>query len=146
MAAAVIAVLFCGAGEQTNAQGSGKCDLTVRVFGFKNNRGNVHVGLWNRKGNWMNNSKIFQGKVRPISRLRSIVRFKNIPYGSYAIAVFHDENKNGKHDTNFIGIPREGYAFSNKAKVVFGPPGFEKAKFTINRPKMLLRIRIINVR
>ena len=37
--------------------------------------------------------------------------FKGLKDGVYAIAIIHDENTNGKLDTNFIGIPAEGVAF-----------------------------------
>ncbi len=34
-------------------------------------------------------------------------------------------------DRNFLGIPKEGYAFSNNVFGTFGPPKFEKAKFEV---------------
>jgi uncharacterized protein (DUF2141 family) len=55
--------------------------------------------------------------------------FADIPPGTYALAVIHDENMNGKLDTNLLGIPREGYGFSNNARVLLGPPSFSDASF-----------------
>jgi uncharacterized protein (DUF2141 family) len=55
--------------------------------------------------------------------------FEDIPPGTYAMAVIHDENMNGKLDTNRFGIPKEGYGFSNDAKGWFGPPSFSAASF-----------------
>jgi uncharacterized protein (DUF2141 family) len=49
--------------------------------------------------------------------------------GKYAIASYHDENGNGKLDTNALGIPEEGYGFSNDARGTFGPPKFSEAAF-----------------
>jgi uncharacterized protein (DUF2141 family) len=46
---------------------------------------------------------------------------------------FHDINTNGRLDKNFLGIPKEGYGFSEKATAFMNAPGFEKAKFTLNR-------------
>ena len=59
---------------------------------------------------------------------------ETIPFrmGMYGIAVFHDENKNGKMDKNFLGIPQEAYGFSNNMRVTFGPPKWEKSKFVVN--------------
>jgi uncharacterized protein (DUF2141 family) len=68
-----------------------------------------------------------EGSVRAV--------FKNIPAGEYAISVFHDANGNGKLDTNFIGMPKEGVGASNDAMGSFGPPSFEKAKFKWPRPE-----------
>jgi uncharacterized protein (DUF2141 family) len=45
------------------------------------------------------------------------------------LAAFHDENDNGKLDTNWIGIPKEGLASSNNAKGRMGPPKWRDASF-----------------
>jgi uncharacterized protein (DUF2141 family) len=55
--------------------------------------------------------------------------FLDIPPGTYALAVVHDENMNGKLDTNWLGIPTEGYGFSNDAKALLGAPSFDAASF-----------------
>lgn len=52
--------------------------------------------------------------------------------GEYAIRMFHDQNGNGKMDTNLVGIPKEPYGFSNSAKGSFGPPKWKAVKFTID--------------
>ena len=54
--------------------------------------------------------------------------------GTYAIGVYIDENENGKLDTNFFGIPKEQYGFSNNTKA-FGIPKFEAAAFAIDTYK-----------
>ena len=56
--------------------------------------------------------------------------FEDIPPGTYAMAVVHDENMNGKLDTNWIGLPTEGYGFSNDAQAVLSAPSFPEASFT----------------
>lgn len=58
--------------------------------------------------------------------------FEDIPPGTYAMAVIHDENMNGKLDTNSVGIPTEGYGFSNDARGVVGGPSFSAASFRYN--------------
>jgi uncharacterized protein (DUF2141 family) len=55
--------------------------------------------------------------------------FEDIAPGAYALAVIHDENMNGKLDTNWLGIPTEGYGFSNDAKALLGAPSFSAASF-----------------
>jgi uncharacterized protein (DUF2141 family) len=56
--------------------------------------------------------------------------------------VYHDENKNGKLDTNFLGIPTEDYGYSNNVSAWFGPPSWERAKFLFNSKEMLIEIDI----
>lgn len=58
-------------------------------------------------------------------------RFIGVPPGSYAIMAFHDLNDNGKLDTNWMGIPREGVVASNNAKGRMGPPSFKDASFKL---------------
>ena len=58
------------------------------------------------------------------------------------IAVVHDENMNGKLDTNRLGIPTEGYGFSNGARAVLGPPSFSAASFRHDGGTLNLSIRL----
>ena len=54
-----------------------------------------------------------------------------VPPGTWAAQAFHDENRNGKIDTNILGIPTEGLGFSNDAPFRFGPPAFPDAAFQL---------------
>ncbi len=69
------------------------------------------------------------------------VSFEDIKPGTYAINVFHDENSNKKMETNFIGIPVEGYGFSNNPRL-FGPPTFNKTKFIFKEATLTLDIKM----
>jgi uncharacterized protein (DUF2141 family) len=69
------------------------------------------------------------------------VVFENLPAGDYAISILHDVNKDGKMNTNFMGIPKEGYGFSNNVMGTMGPPSFEKAKFKLSSEKVVIRMR-----
>ncbi len=88
--------------------------------------------------------KILYGleKFYPIENKEVIVVIDSLKYGEYAVRVFHDENKNGKIDTNFLGIPTEDYGYSNDASGWFGPPSWEKAKFIFDKPEMIINIHI----
>ena len=66
--------------------------------------------------------------------------FEDIPPGRYALAVIHDENMNGKLDTNRLGSPTEGYGFSNDVKGVFGAPAFSAASFAYDGRTLTLTI------
>jgi uncharacterized protein (DUF2141 family) len=67
--------------------------------------------------------------VIKIRKAQARCDFEDIPPGTYAIAVIHDENMNGKLDTNWLGVPIEGYGFSNDATGVIGVPSFSAAGF-----------------
>jgi uncharacterized protein (DUF2141 family) len=59
------------------------------------------------------------------------------------VSVFHNEDSNGKLDTNFTGIPREGVGASNNAKGHFDPPKFDAAAFRFSGGRLELKITII---
>lgn len=67
--------------------------------------------------------------VIKIRKTQARCDFEDIPPGKYAIAVIHDEDMNGKLETNLLGIPTEGYGFSNDAKSLIGVPSFSDASF-----------------
>jgi uncharacterized protein (DUF2141 family) len=99
--------------------------LTVTVTNVKDGTGNVRVGLFTEKGKFL--KETYQGKTVPAANNQVVVVFENIPSGKYAISVIHDENGNGELDSNFMGIPKEGFGFGNDAMGMFGPPSFEDA-------------------
>ena len=59
------------------------------------------------------------------------LRFAGVRPGTYAIALLHDENENGKADRALGMVPREGFGFSHDAPVNLGPPDFEDAAFPV---------------
>jgi len=63
--------------------------------------------------------------------------FNELAPGQYAIRYYHDENLNGKMDTNLVGKPTEGYGFSNNVIGKFGPPAFEKWLFEVKSDKKI---------
>ena len=68
---------------------------------------------------------------------------QGIPYGVYAVSVFHDENLNGKLDKNFVGAPKEGYGASNNPRKRMGPPPFSEASFAVNQPEKSVEIKLM---
>ena len=107
-------------------------DIDVVITGLKNNHGQVLVSLYDHaKAFPADTTKAFNTIIVPIKKQAAQAKFKAIPKGIYAIAVVHDENGNGKLDTNFFGIPKEGVGVSNHARGHMGPPSFQDASFTL---------------
>jgi uncharacterized protein (DUF2141 family) len=110
--------------------------LQVTIKGIKGDKGNIRVGLFNDEEKFLKSA--WKGQVVQATNETVIVVFENIPNGVYAVSAIHDENENEKLDSNLIGIPKEGFGFSNNVMGNFGPPGFEKASFGItNEDKKL---------
>ncbi|MGF1449668.1 MAG: DUF2141 domain-containing protein [Opitutales bacterium] len=104
-------------------------NLLVRANGLENSKGQVCYALFRTSGEFA--EVPFRRGVAPVSGKKSHVLFTNIPHGDYALAVFHDRNKNFKLDKNFVGVPTERYGFSNNARGTFGPPDWKDVKFTL---------------
>ena len=68
---------------------------------------------------------------RPAQAGEMVFVFKNVTPGIVAVASAHDENDNGKTDTNFLGIPREDWGVSNNARPNLRAPRFDEAQFEL---------------
>lgn len=99
--------------------------LEIEITSIKNNSGTIMLELYDSA------QKVINQSMSEIKDQKCLIVFENLKPAKYAFRYFHDENKNGKLDTNTFGIPKEGYGFSNNAKGSFGPPPFEKWIFEI---------------
>ena len=88
----------------------------------------------------------FKGEKPPYAALQRRAQakavgfvFKHLPPGEYAVQVMHDVNDNGELDTNFIGMPREPWAFSNNAAGNMGPPTWEDVRFNMAADESLVQ-------
>ncbi len=113
--------------------------LVVKIENVKDDQGQVAVALFNNGGDFPKNR--FQGKMTPAKKGEVEVIFENLPAGEYAISILHDANKNEKMDSNLLGMPKEGYGFSNNAMGTMGPPSFEKAKFTLTSNPITIKMK-----
>lgn len=102
------------------------------IKNVKNDEGVISAALFSGEDNFPDKEKALFNTTVSASKGETKVRFEDIPAGEYALAVFHDENNNKDLDTNFIGIPKEGYGFSNNSKATFGPPKYKDAKFRVS--------------
>jgi uncharacterized protein (DUF2141 family) len=103
----------------------GQITLTIEIGQLRNNNGKLLLELNNDKG------EVIKGFAETISDGKCILVITELKPGKYAFKYFHDENGDEKINTNFMGIPKEGYGFSNNAKGTFGPPSFNKMVFEI---------------
>src|SRR5262249_52423123 len=104
--------------------------IQVDIDGLHSDRGQVLCALFSSPADFPKKAdKAGAHAKSEISNRHATCEFQSVPPGTSAVSVFHDENSNGKLDTNFMGIPREGVGASNNAKGRFGPPKFPAAAF-----------------
>jgi uncharacterized protein (DUF2141 family) len=61
--------------------------------------------------------------------------------GTYAFAVYHDANSNGRWDHRLLGHI-EGVGFSNNPRVVFSAPSYDQVKFEAGAGETTLHLRM----
>jgi uncharacterized protein (DUF2141 family) len=88
--------------------------ISVTIKDIKTPNGQILMGIY--KDDVSFDKEIAYKKVQAfktkISNGILLVEVKLEP-GKYGISLLDDENFNGKMDYNFIGIPKEGFGFSN---------------------------------
>lgn len=123
------------------AQAPATAVLRIRIINVPSTKGNVRVGLWNRKDGWLDDAKAFRKDIGAISSQRTTaVVLAGLPPAQYAVAAMHDENLNAKLDKNFLGYPKEAVAFSNGATIKLSAPSFESALFGIQPGEQMIEL------
>jgi uncharacterized protein (DUF2141 family) len=101
----------------------------LKIQGIDKLEGEIRIAVFNSKEKYT--KEPIHAIVLPVDSTTVIWEKDDLPFGEYAIAVYHDKNKNGKIDTNLLGIPKEDYGFSNDARGRFGPASWNDSKFRI---------------
>jgi uncharacterized protein (DUF2141 family) len=117
--------------------------LTLKVTNIKNDEGLVRVLLFQGEAGFPDETaKAFKSASVKIENGNATVDFGAISEGTYAISLYHDSQNTGKLRTNALGIPRDGYGFSNDVMGMFGPPSFDKAAFKVTAGKNNVSIKL----
>lgn len=116
-------------------------DLTVKVNDVRTPKGQLLMAVFDSAAAW-------DGKAEAVAR-RAIeatagevdFHFPGLAPGRYAVSVMHDENGNGKLDSNFIGMPTEGYGFSNDPRVM-RKATFDEAAFAVGADDATIELHL----
>ncbi|MGC1685378.1 MAG: DUF2141 domain-containing protein [Candidatus Acidiferrales bacterium] len=135
--------LLISSSALAQAQPPRENQIHVEIAGFRNDKGQVLCALFSSAGDFPKKpDKAVAHCTSIITNRHAVCEFLGIAPGTYAVSVVHDENSNGKLDTNFMGIPREGVGASNDARGHFGPPKFDAASFRFPGGRLELKITI----
>lgn len=104
--------------------------INVEIAGTSTADGQLVVSLFNTDEAFLRDPVAEQ--VAPVDPAGStVLTFSDVELGTYAIMVYHDEDRSGTLNTNFFGIPTEPVGASNNARRPFGPPTFADASFEV---------------
>lgn len=124
-----------------HSQEKPKTLIQLEVTGIKSTIGFIQIAVFKSDTDF--DKDIFIKVIAVPASSEVQVSIPNLEVGKYAIAVYHDENKNQKLDKNFVGIPKEGYGFSNNAVGKLGPPKFSETSFSLESQLKKMSIRMI---
>jgi uncharacterized protein (DUF2141 family) len=120
--------------------------LAIRITGFRNAHGKINIALYRDAVGFPSDRASAVAaqrlEINPQTMSATAV-FKDLPQGVYAVSVFHDENLTGKMEFDALGIPRNGYGFSNNPETSYGPPTPDQARFTVNQAETTIEIKLI---
>ena len=122
---------------------SNQTSLQVSISGASSDAGSIRILVFSKPSGFPDQVK---QAVRSISLApksgKANFKLTDLPAGTYAIGVIHDQDNNGKLSTNAVGYPTEKFGFSKNPKVYFGPPSFEKAAFVLGKTAVSLEISL----
>ncbi len=118
-----------------------KTNLKVEIQNIRVLKGVIRIALF-RPGKDFPEGKPIEGKKLDVGS-KNVQTLFSVEPGNYAIAVYHDENGNGKMDKRMFGIPKEPYGFSNDFKPVMSAPKFSDCQFSVGNTGKVISIKLI---
>lgn len=110
--------------------------LQVYLQNVEQAEGQIRVAVFDEPRSFAREEPSVRSRVLPADAEGVLVfGIPDLPYGYYAIAIFHDLNNNEKLDRNALGIPQEPYAFSNDPAAKWQAPDFESTKFHFSKDR-----------
>lgn len=135
-AAAALLAGLCWGGAAASA------DLALSVDGVRSDAGWALIAVYDR-------AEAFEKREGAAATVRIRARkgrisltLEGLPAARYAVVAFHDEDGDGALDANLLGIPTEGYGFSNGARGAMGPPSFAAAAVAVDEGRRPLPITL----
>ena len=121
--------LFVAAALALTATAAMAGDVTVTLTDVQD-RGGVIVASFDTRENFMT-GRDHSARVENDGAGNVVITFRDVAPGDYALAVMHDANRDGQFTMSPMGMPEEGWAFSNGDQPMMGPPSFDAHKITV---------------
>jgi uncharacterized protein (DUF2141 family) len=138
---ALAALLIASTARSQGSPDAG--EIRVVAQGLKNSTGKMFCIIFDDPKAYPSKAEraVMKGSSA-ITDKQASCTFAGVKPGRYAVAVFHDENGNGRLDTGFLGIPSEPTGASNDARGSMGPPKFEDAQFQYDGGMLVLKVKL----
>ena len=132
----VLVILALAAIGASLAMADGDTDLTVNFTSVRDGGGKLYYDLYSTEDSYnKEQGEALGGTIAAQEGTDTLVLHHMRP-GFYALTVFHDENGNGKLDTNFLGQPKEQFGISNITRTLWSKPKWDEVKFEVKAGEM----------
>lgn len=143
-ASLLLLAIFGNLMVSSSAKAVSHSNLTVTISGLKNQRGQICLSLFSSPQGFPGGSdRAVQTNCVKVADTPLAVRFQNLKVGNYAVAVIHDTNSDGTLNRNGLGIPTEGFGFSQNPKILTGPPQFGDSAVLVAGPQTDIQIQLL---
>ncbi|MCK5537652.1 MAG: DUF2141 domain-containing protein [Bacteroidales bacterium] len=118
-------------------------NLTINISNIQDIRGEIRIGIYNSSADFPKEGKAYRNVVAKVVSSTTSIEINDLAPNDYGIALFHDDNSDKECNRNIMGIPLEGYGFSNNIKPIFSAPNFNECKFSLKQ-NVSITIKLIH--
>ena len=109
-------------------------EIEVTVQGIRSSKGQIVIGVFKDEATYMREEAFLSRKFAKDSLENGVMKIRfTVEPGVYGLTLLDDENSSGLMEYNFLGIPKEGFGFSDYYHSGFTKPKFDAFRFTIER-------------
>jgi uncharacterized protein (DUF2141 family) len=132
----LLSLFSVGLGDKSNTD----CTLSVQFNNIRSKEGKLYIFIYNYENQYPDNPyRYYEVRKNQIRNSKLLVNIPKLEKGKYALSILDDENSNDDLDM-FLGIPTEGYAFSNNVKPFLSMPNYHDLLFEVNSKHQLLKL------
>ena len=136
-----VAVVSAAAPAATQTCDGSASSMLVRVAGVRSDKGLLVAVLYGDKPEEFLRKGGRVARERVPARTGSVAICLGAPRpGTYAVAVYHDENDNGKFDRSWTGLPSEGFGVSNNPQPVLRAPTLAESAIQVGSGHKVVNI------
>lgn len=118
-------------------------DLEIVVTNISTIKGSIELGIFNKQKGFLEKGEQYKSYTQKVTNDTVVFLLKGYKKDNYAISLYHDVNSDNECNLNFLGIPKEPYAFSNNFRPKLSKPSFKDCMFTADK-NMPIYIRLID--
>ena len=122
----LVSIFFISIGTMLFSQ---TYNIEIKIPNIDKIEGQILIAVYNSGDTFLVQKEAFKVYAEDVKEKTMSFTFNDFPKGEYSIALFHDEDSNGKMKRNFLGIPSEDYGFSNITSMLFSRPSYEDTRF-----------------